>query len=96
MTQERKAELARQLVSIIFELTSAGEVPSDEISVTQQTEKPVEMLTLKESLEIVPGLSMHTLRQLVLQGKIKSVRCGAGVRGKILVAKDELLNYFAS
>lgn len=95
MLPERKTELAKQLVAIIFELTSAGEVPSDVMPI-QQPKKPVEMLTLKESLDIIPGLSMHTLRQLVLQGKIKSVRCGAGVRGKILVSKDELLSYFAS
>ena len=95
MTLERKAQLAKQLVAIIFELTSAGEVPTDVIPV-EQPKKPVEMLTLKESLDIIPGLSMHTLRQLVLQGKIKSVRCGAGIRGKILVSKDELLSYFAS
>ena len=95
MTTERKKELARQLVAIIFELTSAGEVTTDVMPV-EQPKKPVEMLTLKESLDVIPGLSMHTLRQLVLQGKIKSVRCGAGVRGKILVSKDELLSYFAS
>ncbi len=95
MTPERKTELAKQLVAIIFELTSAGEMLSDVMPV-QQPKKPVEMLTLKESLDIVPGLSMHTLRQLVLQGKIKSVRCGAGVRGKILIAKNELLSYFES
>ena len=96
MTPERKAELAKQLVSIIFELTSAGEVPTDVMPEQQQLKKPVEMLTLKESLDIIPGLSMHTLRQLVLQGKIKSVRCGVGVRGKILVAKNDLLSYFES
>ncbi|NLT07966.1 MAG: helix-turn-helix domain-containing protein [Ruminococcus sp.] len=95
MTMERKAELAKQLVAIIFELTSAGEVPVD-VMPEQQHNKPVEMLTLKESLDVIPGLSMHTLRQLVLQGKIKSVRCGAGVRGKILIAKNELLSYFES
>ncbi|MDD6060431.1 MAG: helix-turn-helix domain-containing protein [Ruminococcus sp.] len=95
MTLERKAELAKQLVAIIFELTSTGEVPADVMPV-QQPNKSVEMLTLKESLDIIPGLSMHTLRQLVLQGKIKSVRCGAGVHGKILIAKEELLSYFAS
>lgn len=95
MTTERKTELARQLVAIIFELTSVGEVPTDVMPV-EQPKKPVEMLTLKESLDIIPGLSMHTLRQLVLQGKIKSVRCGAGVRGKILIAKNELLSYFES
>lgn len=95
MTLERKTELAKQLVAIIFELTSAGEVPAD-VMPEQQPKKPVEMLTLKEGISIIPGLSMHTLRQLVLQGKIKSVRCGAGIRGKILVSKDELLSYFAS
>ena len=95
MTMERKAELAKQLVAIIFELTSAGEVPVD-VMPEQQHKKSVEMLTLKESLDVIPGLSMHTLRQLVLQGKIKSVRCGAGVRGKILVAKNDLLSYFES
>ena len=95
MTLERKAQLARQLVAIIFELTSAGEVPTDVMPV-EQPKKPVEMLTLKESLDIIPGLSMHTLRQLVLQGKIKSVRCGAGIRGKILISKNDLLSYFES
>lgn len=95
MTTERKTELAKQLVAIIFELTSAGEMPAYVMPV-EQPKKPVEMLTLKESLDVIPGLSMHTLRQLVLQGKIKSVRCGAGVRGKILIAKNELLSYFAS
>ncbi len=34
MTTERKKELARQLVAIIFELTSAGEVPTDVMPVS--------------------------------------------------------------
>ena len=46
MLPERKAELARQLVAIIFELTSAVEVPTDVMPV-EQPKKPVEMLTLK-------------------------------------------------
>ena len=62
MTLERKAQLAKQLVAIIFELTSAGEVPTDVMPV-EQPKKPVEMLTLNESIDIIPGLSMHTLRQ---------------------------------
>ena len=62
MTLERKTELAKQLVAIIFELTSAGEVPTGVMTV-EQPKKPVEMLTLKESIDIIPGLSMHTLRQ---------------------------------
>lgn len=56
--------------------------------------KPVEMLTIKECAEVVKGLSEHTVRQLVAQDKIKSVRTGAGKKGKILVNKTDLLAFF--
>ncbi len=56
--------------------------------------KKVEMLTIKESAELIGGLSEHTVRQLVAQGKVKSVRTGEGKRGKILVNKADLLMYF--
>ena len=36
MTLERKTELAKQRVAIIFELTSAGEVPTDVMLEQQQ------------------------------------------------------------
>lgn len=54
----------------------------------------VEMLTIKECTEVVQGLSEHTVRQLVAQGKVKSVRTGEGKRGKIFVNKADLVNYF--
>ena len=54
----------------------------------------VEMLTIKESAELIDGLSEHTVRQLVKQGKVKSVRTGEGRNGKILVNKADLLAYF--
>lgn len=56
--------------------------------------KPVEMLTIKECAEVVKGLSEHTVCQLVAQDKIKSVRTGAGKKGKILVNKTDLLGFF--
>lgn len=56
----------------------------------------VEMLTIKESAELIDGLSEHTVRQLVKQGKVKSVRTGEGERGKILVNKADLLAYFVA
>ena len=40
--------------------------------------QPPEMLTLKECAETVKGLSEHTIRQLVLQGKVPCIRTGAG------------------
>ncbi len=58
------------------------------------TEK-VELLTIKESAELISGLSEHTVRQLVKQGKVKSVRTGEGRNGKILVNKADLVAYFS-
>ena len=54
----------------------------------------MEMLTIKESAALISGLSEHTVRQLVRQGKVKSVRTGAGRNGKILVNKADLVEYF--
>ena len=56
-------------------------------------QQPAEMLTLKECAGAVKGLSEHTVRQLVLQGKIPCIRTGAGKNGKILVNKAALLAY---
>ena len=52
------------------------------------------MLTVKECTELIDGLSEHTVRMFVAQNKIKYIRTGEGVRGKILVNKADLLNYF--
>ena len=52
------------------------------------------MLTIKECTEVVRGLSEHTVRQLVAQGKVKYIRTGQGKRGKILINKEELLKVF--
>ena len=57
-------------------------------------QEKVEMLTIKESAELIDGLSEHTVRQLVKQGKVKSIRTGEGRNGKILVNKADLLAYF--
>ena len=54
------------------------------------------MLTVKECAALVPGLSEHTVRQLVKRGDVAYIRCGAGERGKILVSKDSLLKYLGT
>ena len=53
------------------------------------------MLTIKECAGLISGLSEHTVRQLVKQGKIKSIRTGEGKSGKILVNKADLVAYFS-
>ncbi|MEF2680435.1 MAG: DNA-binding protein [Oscillospiraceae bacterium] len=49
------------------------------------------MLTIKECTEAVHGLSEHTVRKLVTQGKVKYLRTGESKRGKILVNKADLI-----
>ena len=56
-------------------------------------QKSVEMLTIKECTETVKGISEHTIRQLVAQNKIPSIRTGQGKRGKILISKSALLDF---
>lgn len=51
------------------------------------------MLSIKECLELVDGLNEYTLRQLLIQEKVTSIRAGEGKRGKFLVNQDSLLKY---
>lgn len=55
----------------------------------------VKMLTIKECAELIEGISEHSIRMLIAQGKIKAFRTGEGVRGKYLVNKESLLSYFS-
>jgi excisionase family DNA binding protein len=93
MTNIQKQQLIAEVVALLQHRIAAME---QEQTVPQppQSPQPVEMLTIKECAECVKGLSVHTVRQLVLQGKIPSVRTGAGQNGKILVSKSALLTYF--
>lgn len=90
MTINAKQELISKIVALLNELIDVEEKSSMEIP---QADKKVEMLTIKECTEIVKGLSEHTVRQLVTQGKIPHIRAGQGKRGKILISKVDLLNY---
>lgn len=91
MTTTEKKEIVDNILELLIQLTEGNEnVPHT----AQQANKPVEMLTIKECAEVIQGLSEHTVRQLVAQGKVKSVRTGEGKRGKILVNKADLIAYF--
>ena len=60
----------------------------------EEEKAPVEKKPVKECTGVIRGLSEHTVRQLIAQGKLPSIRTGQGVRGKILVNKADLLAYF--
>ena len=88
MTQERKNAIVDDIMALLIQLT-------DEEAVAEAKAKSVEMLTIKECTEVVRGLSEHTVRQLVAQGKVKHIRTGQGKHGKILVNKEDLVHLFA-
>ena len=90
MKLNEKNELILQVAELLRQM-----IPVDEITPAKGEEKPAmpELLTIKECAAIVPGLTEHTVRQLVKRGEIAYMRSGAGQRGKILVYKSSLLKY---
>ena len=93
MTTTQKKEIVDNILELLIQLTEDGENSVSQTA-TVPTSNKVEMLTIKESAALISGLSEHTVRQLVKQGKVKSVRTGAGRNGKILVNKADLVAYF--
>ena len=90
MTTNRKNELIAQLVNILSELIEAN----DSEQVSESKSDAVEVLTVKECTEAIKGLSEHTVRKLIAQGKLPYMRAGDGQRGKMLINKSDLLAYF--
>ena len=90
MKLNEKNELILQIADLLRQL-----IPVDEAVPVKNEDKPTvpELLTVKECAALVPGLSEHTVRQLVKRGEITYMRSGAGERGKILVYKSSLMKY---
>ena len=84
MTTTQKKEIVDNILELLIQLTEDGENSAPQ-SAKASTADKVEMLS---------GLSENTVRQLVRQGKVKSVRTGEGRNGKILVNKADLIAYF--
>ena len=92
MNLTEKKQIISQIVLLLERLIETQSPEPAPQSVMNDTQ-PIEMLTVKECAALVNGLSEHTIRQLVAQGKVAYVRAGSGVRGKILVSKASLLKY---
>ena len=75
MKLNEKNELILQVAELLRQL-----IPVDEIIPASGEEKSAmpELLTIKECAALVPGLSEHTVRQLVKRGEIAYMRSGAG------------------
>ncbi len=83
-----REEIITQIAALLSQL-----IESDSKAEITKADEPVEMLTIKECTEVAKGLSEHTIRQLVAQGKIPYIRTGQGKRGKILIPKTALFEY---
>ena len=90
MTLKEKENLISQFIVFINNIPSETDT---QIPAIAQNER-LELLTVKECAETVGGLSECTVRQLVAQGRLPHIRSGAGKRGKILIPKAALLEYF--
>ena len=92
MTDKHRNETISQINALINEIVLDRN--NDRLPAAKPTPEKVEMLTIKECTELIHGLSEYTVRQLVLQGKIPSIRAGQGKRGKILINKEIFIDYF--
>ena len=91
MTAREKATLITKITEWLEqELHTDDAIP---VTGTCNIEQSAELLTLKEGMELVRGLSEHTVRQLAIQGIIPSIRTGTGRSSKILINKSALLQY---
>ena len=88
MTSEQKSLIISQISLLLDQMV---DTPEEQKAVN---DGPREMLTTKECLETVKGLSFHTLRVLIAKGEIQAFRTGENGRGRILVPKSSLLAYF--
>ena len=90
MKLNEKNELILQVAELLRQI-----IPVEDVTPAKAENKPLmpELLTIKECAALVPGLSEHTVRQLVKRGEVAYMRSGAGERGKILVYKSSLLKY---
>ena len=90
MTSEQKSYLISQLSLLLDQMV---DTPEEQKAVK---DGPREMLTLQECTEVIKGVSAHAIRVLIAKGKIQALRVGDSKRGRILVPKDSLIEYFDS
>lgn len=94
MNTKDKNEVIMQLIAALTAmLESDTKNDESDTPVNSFTGEKVEFVTIKQAVEVVNGISEHTIRQLVAQGRVKHIRTGEGKRGKILINKQSLLNY---
>lgn len=88
----RTNEIIDELMALLTKLQYELPVKNEPL----QKDEKTEMLTVKECCQEIDCISEYTVRLLALEGKIKSVRLGKNGRGKILIDKQSLIDFFKS
>ena len=88
MLKTEKQEILSQIMVLLSELVETNDNTLSPETTEPKKQKKVELLTIKEATQLISGLSEHTLR--------KYIRTGQGRHGKILIYKENLINYFVT
>ena len=87
-----ESNVERIVANMIYDLV-ARYVTEPKSPAENTPEKKEEMLSIKECVARIEGLSEYTLRKLIKQNKVISIRSGEGENGKFLVNFNSLLEY---
>ena len=79
---QERTEIINQMRVLLEQLIALDGSQSQPEPPRERAGVPV-LLTVKECTELVDGLTMNTVRKLVIQNKVSYIRAGDGDRGKI-------------
>ena len=87
-----ESNVERIVANMICDLVARYAAKPESPAETTPDEKEA-MLTIKECAACIDGLSEYTIRQLIKQHKVISIRSGEGENGKFLVNFNSLREY---
>lgn len=102
MTNEKIVDLLISIISLLSIIADnnnenekeKSNVNEDNLKENQNANDKVRMLTIKECLQRVDGVSETNLRIIITEDRIYHIRVGRGKNGKILVNEESLISYF--
>lgn len=87
----------KEKTEILYALSTLKNVIEEsDCSFKKEKDEQIELVTIKQGLALIKGLSEYSLRKIILQGKIPCTRAGEGKHGKILISKADLIQYFSN
>lgn len=92
INQAISKEILYKLSQIIILISDNLEDTVESNEKQQNTADIPEMISIKEAVATISGLSEFTIRKYISTGKLPHIRAGEGKNGKILINKTDLIN----